>query len=62
MADICKCSDKNCPSKLDCYRYIAESDGWQSYFAESPRKENEKKCEYFWKLDNKKENEQCVSK
>lgn len=54
MVDIYKCSDKNCPSKLKCYRYTASADGWQSYFAESPRKDNEDKCEYFWKVNDNK--------
>lgn len=50
MSDMCKCQDENCPSKLECYRYAARADGWQSYFAGSPRKDNKDKCEYFWKI------------
>lgn len=56
MVDITKCSDKNCPNKLECYRYTASADRWQSYFTESPRKDNEDKCEYFWKVNNKDNN------
>jgi hypothetical protein len=48
MADITACSDKRCPSRTICYRYTCEKDTYQSYFAESPRKDGEMRCEEFW--------------
>lgn len=47
--DIAMCRDDKCPSAMVCYRFMARPSGaWQTYFAESPRKEGEDKCGYFW--------------
>lgn len=49
MADITMCKDGTCPKKESCYRFTAHKDEfWQSYFVESPRKENE--CDYLWEI------------
>jgi hypothetical protein len=48
MADITACSDKRCPSRTLCYRYVCEKDTYQSYFAKSPRKKGRIRCEEFW--------------
>lgn len=47
MADITMCDDKKCPKKESCFRYKAKASKWQSWFLESPRK-NET-CEYYMK-------------
>ena len=49
MADISKCSGKNCPIKEKCYRFTAQSGIRQSYIL--PPFEiinNQFKCELFW--------------
>lgn len=47
MADITKCNDEQCSKRLSCYRFTAPADEhWQSYFVNSPRKED--KCEMYW--------------
>lgn len=57
MADIAMCEDKNCPKKEKCYRYMAKpSEYWQSYFGNTPRKENGD-CDFYWKLKKEKKNE-----
>ncbi|MDD4070065.1 MAG: hypothetical protein PHF05_06400 [Candidatus Izemoplasmatales bacterium] len=48
MPDITMCEDKECPNKDKCYRYLAESSDYQSYFTETPRVDNE--CEYYWEI------------
>lgn len=56
MADISKCSGKNCPLSTKCYRFTVKSnDLWQSYFTEPPYDKEKEKCEYFWeeKIKNK---------
>jgi len=51
MADISKCKDEACPSKLKCYRFTAPSnDYWQSY-GSFQRKENEDNCNCFWNTE-----------
>lgn len=54
MIDICKCQDDECPMRVDCRRFTSKGyDYGQSYFLESPRKDQE--CEYF--LDNRARND-----
>lgn len=51
MADITMCAGTNCEIKDKCYRYLApKSKLWQSYFAETPIKENGN-CAMFWDTD-----------
>ena len=53
MADISKCSTKDCPLRKKCYRHTAtENDFWQSWSSWTPTKEKRKWiCDGFW--DNK---------
>ena len=46
MSDITKCKGQGCPVKELCKRYTAKESFLQSYFIESPIKDN--KCEMFW--------------
>lgn len=49
MVDICMCMDKQCPSRVLCYRYTAEPSKYgQSYFGKSPRKKDAMRCDEFW--------------
>jgi hypothetical protein len=45
MSDITKCKGTNCLQKDTCYRFLAPSSMWQSYFTESPIKNG--KCENY---------------
>jgi len=46
MSDITKCRGVNCPIKHQCKRYTAKESILQSYFMESPIKDN--KCDMYW--------------
>ena len=48
MADITKCSGGGCPLKNNCYRYLASSSEWQSYFTDVPYDKKNLTCEYMW--------------
>jgi len=52
MTDITKCMGDNCPNKKECFRFLAKSDSWQSYFAGSPIDGNGK-CDHFWAIKDK---------
>lgn len=52
MPDISMCNDKSCPSRKDCYRFMAKPSMIQS-FALFDRKGKDR-CESFIKLWNKK--------
>jgi len=45
MPDITKCLGEGCQKKYSCFRYSANANIYQSYFIETPTKNNE--CEYF---------------
>ena len=48
--DISMCHGDNCPIKETCYRFMAIPDDlWQSYFVESPVKENGE-CDHYWEI------------
>lgn len=49
MADISACSDKKCPSRTICYRYLCVKGMWQSY-SDFGRKKGQMRCEDF--VDN----------
>jgi hypothetical protein len=51
MSDITMCPDKDCPKSKTCYRFLAKSSQFQSFFRESPRKGE--KCAEYW---------ECISK
>ncbi len=46
MADITKCYGYDCPFKEGCYRFMAKSEEYQSYFLEPPIKDG--KCDMYW--------------
>ena len=48
MPDITMCNGKNCDLSLTCYRYTAKPNEYrqQSYFTESPIKDNN--CDEYW--------------
>lgn len=47
MADITMCNGKDCESRHTCYRFTARANEYrQSYFAESPIKNNG--CDMYW--------------
>ena len=50
MSDITKCKGVNCPIKDQCKRYTAKESMSQSYFMESPIKDN--KCDMYWGENN----------
>lgn len=53
MPDISKCRGGNCPLAFNCYRFTVKPNPYrQSYFAEVPWNEEEKKCDYY--LPNEK--------
>ena len=54
MADITKCNYEPCKKKDTCFRYLAESSMYQSYFSEKPYEEGEE-CRYFWLTKSKEE-------
>jgi hypothetical protein len=54
MNDITMCVNKDCPRKLECYRYMAVPDDyWQSQqdFSDSCNELNDYEC--FYEIDNK---------
>jgi len=53
MPDITMCWGDNCPIKETCYRYTANPSKWrQSYFAETPIKEDNT-CDHFMEIWDK---------
>jgi hypothetical protein len=46
MSDITMCKGTNCPLKEKCFRFTAKADEYQSYFNESPLKDD--KCDMYW--------------
>ena len=50
MADITKCKGEDCQIKEKCYRYTTNVSMYQSYFSESPIKDN--KCVMFWGINS----------
>lgn len=48
MTDITKCPGLLCPKKETCYRYLAPSRDYQTYFTETPLKEDGIECDEYW--------------
>ena len=44
--DITKCRGEGCDIKDVCFRFLVAPDAYQSYFCESPIKDNV--CDMFW--------------
>jgi hypothetical protein len=53
MTDITKCSNKDCPLKNTCFRFLAKDGYWQSYSDFKPKEDGT--CEHYWKCKTKKE-------
>ena len=52
MADITKCTGKNCKLKESCFRYTSKANEYrQSYFTEDPIKID--KCDQYLEIINK---------
>ena len=49
MPDITMCNCEHCPTREDCYRYIAKESYHQSYFITPPYDTIIGSCEYYWK-------------
>ena len=49
MPDVTLCLNHRCPSKENCYRFMAEPDDYQSY-SNFENSQKDGKCKYFWKL------------
>ena len=50
MTDISKCSNTDCPSHMQCWRYLAPASEYQ-YYSDFKPEEGKDKCEYF--IDSK---------
>jgi len=56
MADITKCTNKNCTLKNECYRFTAPVNEYrQSYFTTNP-KQIDGECKEFWSNNGYKQN------
>ena len=52
MADIAKCTGKDCKVKESCYRYTApSSEYWQSWMKAIVK---DGKCDMYWEIKNEK--------
>ena len=51
MTDISKCENKECPSRLKCYRYTAPANKYRQSYMEYKVPKNRKKCDSFWKRE-----------
>ena len=49
MPDITMCLNEKRKRRLECYRYIAKPDRYQSYSTFQ-----EKDCDYYWPVDKEK--------
>ena len=51
MADISKCTGKNCEIKEKCYRFMARDGYWQAYadFNKGKKIKTEKECKDYLK-------------
>lgn len=47
MSDITKCKGEGCPMKETCHRFTDPAEEYQSYFTESPIKDDGK-CDMYW--------------
>jgi hypothetical protein len=49
MPDISKCTDKDCPSKEECYRWNSPPYEHGQAYGDFKHSESTGKCSYFWK-------------
>ena len=53
MVDIAMCKRKDCPKRMNCFRYIADAEEFgQSYLVFEQLPDN---CEMYWRVRNSKE-------
>lgn len=50
MPDISMCNNYKCPSRLTCYRFLAEPSSVQTY-ALFEVKEGEDRCSSYWEFN-----------
>jgi len=50
MTDISKCQNTDCPSHMQCWRYLAPGSEYQ-YYSDFKPEEGQDKCEYFEQVD-----------
>ena len=48
--DITLCTNKQCPSCEECYRFKAPPNPFVQAYAELAPEYDEDKCEYFWEI------------
>ena len=54
MVDIAMCKRKDCPRRMSCFRYIADTeDFYQTYIVID--KNVEDRCDMYWRCRNGKE-------
>lgn len=51
VADITKCNDAKCSKSSNCWRFLAPSDFYQSFYSHSPR--DGKVCDRYWPIRGK---------
>lgn len=52
MPDISMCGDDDCPSRLRCYRYMAEHTPGRQSFVVTMRLPGADRCGYFWEVSD----------
>ena len=51
VADITKCSDKDCPLRDTCFRFLAEDSLYQSYYVDLKHED----CDVYWPVKDQEE-------
>ena len=54
MPDISMCGDDRCPSRKQCYRYMAQPSEFMQAYAGFGRPDGAEKCDYFWPAEGKR--------
>lgn len=53
MPDISMCLNEECSRKLECWRYMAIPDSWQSYIEFQNICHEGNQWQWFWNIDGK---------
>lgn len=48
--DIAMCADKDCPSRLNCYRFTAPKSEFLQSYGQFERGHDDK-CEFYWPIE-----------
>lgn len=51
VVDITKCSNKDCPLRDTCFRFLAEDSLYQSYYVDLKHED----CDVYWPVKNQEE-------